>query len=128
MQPPPAAGAIPTINVTLSPRAMTERFKAATEVHDTNKPSSSVGQDSKMRMVLPLFFQVPVTLVHSWEIESSELVFLEEVGQGASANVFKGKYRGQQVRQQKERSTITDGSNACGIPGCHQSAEGHGES
>jgi serine/threonine protein kinase len=36
-------------------------------------------------------------MMHSWEIEGSELVFLEEVGQGASAHVFKGKYRGQQV-------------------------------
>src|SRR5689334_15549815 len=38
-----------------------------------------------------------VPLLHNWEIEASELEFSSEIGQGASAHVFLGKYRGQQV-------------------------------
>lgn len=34
---------------------------------------------------------------YSWEIDSSELVFETRLGEGTSAKVYKGKYRGQQV-------------------------------
>jgi len=44
--------------------------------------------------------------MHSWEIEASELAFSEEVGQGASAHVFKGKYRGQQVAIKVLKATV----------------------
>jgi serine/threonine protein kinase len=45
-------------------------------------------------------------MMHSWEIEGSELAFSEEVGQGASAHVFKGKYRGQQVAIKVLKATV----------------------
>jgi serine/threonine protein kinase len=45
-------------------------------------------------------------MMHSWEIEASELAFSEEVGQGASAHVFKGKYRGQQVAIKVLKATV----------------------
>jgi len=68
MQPPrPVIG--PVVPCPLSALALTEKFKHSTEV----------------------------PLLHNWEIEANELEFSSEIGQGASAHVFLGKYRGQQV-------------------------------
>eukprot|EP01087_Luapelamoeba_hula_P007953 TRINITY_DN1967_c0_g1_i1.p1 TRINITY_DN1967_c0_g1~~TRINITY_DN1967_c0_g1_i1.p1 ORF type:complete len:883 (+),score=141.90 TRINITY_DN1967_c0_g1_i1:59-2707(+) len=53
----------------LSPTALTQKFNTATEV----------------------------ALMHSWELEAGELKFEQEIGQGATAHVYIGRYRGQQV-------------------------------
>ena len=36
-------------------------------------------------------------LSHSWELDSGELTFVDRLGEGASAKVFRGTYRGQDV-------------------------------
>ncbi len=69
MAPPPVSHISHMSPVTLSPRSMTEKFRNTTEVE----------------------------FLHSWEIETSEMEFCEQVGQGASSHVFRGKYRGQEV-------------------------------
>lgn len=61
-------------------------------------------------------------MLHSWEIEASELAFLEEVGQGASANVFKGKYRGQEVWLLPQVHPVT---TAIGLSGNTMKTGGH---
>lgn len=84
MQPPPSVDSniSPIVPSALSPLALTEKFKHTTEV----------------------------TLVHNWEIEAAELEFDREIGQGASAHVYLGKYRGQQVAIKVLKNS--DGSGA----------------
>ena len=36
-------------------------------------------------------------MVHTWELDSTEVEFQDELGEGASAKVFKGAWRGQEV-------------------------------
>ncbi|KAL6062440.1 putative serine/threonine-protein kinase drkA, variant 2 [Balamuthia mandrillaris] len=71
MQPPPPAFKHTFSTSDLNPLTLTESFKHATTRE--------------------------VALMHTWQIEGSELEFGVEVGQGASSHVFKGKYRGQDV-------------------------------
>lgn len=50
--------------------------------------------------------RMPSTLGKIWELDTNELEFKEEVGQGVSATVFKGIYRGQDVAIKVLKETI----------------------
>lgn len=58
---------------------------------------SAPGQDEVKRLDTLLKSLGPADLQHSWSINSSELKLETLLGEGTSAKVFKGKYRGQEV-------------------------------
>eukprot|EP00339_Tiarina_fusa_P008981 CAMPEP_0117081440 /NCGR_PEP_ID=MMETSP0472-20121206/57397_1 /TAXON_ID=693140 ORGANISM="Tiarina fusus, Strain LIS" /NCGR_SAMPLE_ID=MMETSP0472 /ASSEMBLY_ACC=CAM_ASM_000603 /LENGTH=795 /DNA_ID=CAMNT_0004809365 /DNA_START=77 /DNA_END=2460 /DNA_ORIENTATION=- len=62
----------------------------------SENPSDSDG-DGNPGELSQVDSKTPHMLSHSWEINASELVFTTRIGEGTSAQVYKGTYRSQEV-------------------------------